>query len=51
MPIKIDGRTFRSHKSAVRYIKRKKPGIKNPDAYVATIERKQHGDRKKKRGW
>jgi hypothetical protein len=40
MPVKIFGHTYYSHKSAVRAVKRKRPDIKNPDAYVATIERK-----------
>jgi hypothetical protein len=40
MPVRIFGHIYHSHKSAVRAVKRKRPDIKNPDAYVATIERK-----------
>jgi len=47
MPVKIDGKTFNNHDAAVRYVKKKKPKIKNADAYVATIERKQRPRRKR----
>jgi hypothetical protein len=46
MPVKIGEKKYKSHDTAVKALKKKKPGIKNPDAYVATIERNQ----KKKKG-
>lgn len=41
MPVKMGGKTYKSHDTAVKALKKKKPGLKNPDAYVATIERNQ----------
>lgn len=48
MPLKIGGKKYKSHGTAVGAIKRSKSGIANPDAYVATIERNQKGKTKKK---
>lgn len=41
MPIKIGKNSFDKFRKAAEYIKRTKPGIKNPSAYVAAIEKKQ----------
>ena len=41
MPITIDGKTFEDFNAAVSHIKRTKPDIADPEAYVATVERKQ----------
>lgn len=41
MPVKMLGKTYEDHKKAVKALKKAKPEIKDPDAYVATIERKQ----------
>jgi hypothetical protein len=43
MPVEIDGKTFADHKSAVEHLKKSKPEISDPDAYVATVERKMKG--------
>lgn len=43
MPVKIDGKSFADHAAAVAYVKKNKPDVENPDAFVATIERKQTG--------
>src|SRR5690242_15877099 len=45
MPVPIDGKTYDNHDAAVRAVKANKPNIKNPDAYVATIERSIKGGR------
>jgi hypothetical protein len=39
MPVTINGKTYESHEDAVRGLKGK--GIKDKDAYVATVERAQ----------
>jgi hypothetical protein len=39
MPVTINGKTYKSHDEAVRGISG--TGIKDKDAYVATVERKQ----------
>ena len=41
MPITIDGKTFEDFNAAVNHVKRTKPDIADPEAYVATVERKQ----------
>jgi hypothetical protein len=41
MPIKLDGKTFEKFKHAVKYIKRRRPGVRSPGGYVASIEKKQ----------
>lgn len=41
MPISIGHRSFPGFKKAVQYIKRTRPDIEDPEAYVATIERRQ----------
>lgn len=41
MPVKMLGKTFENHKQAVKALKKSNPKIKDPDAYVATVERKQ----------
>jgi len=43
MPVKVNGQTYPCHDSAVNALKKNKPDIADPDAYVATIERKQEG--------
>lgn len=51
MPIKIGKKVYRSHKDAERSVRRARPDIKDPAAYVATIERtveKRRADKKKK---
>jgi hypothetical protein len=48
MPVKMDKKKYKSHGTAVGALKRKKKGIRNPDAYVATVERAQKKGRKKK---
>ena len=45
MPVKIKGKTYKNHESAAKAAA--KAGIKNPDAYVATIERNIKKGRKK----
>jgi hypothetical protein len=51
MPVKMGKKKYKSHGTAVGALKRKKgkKGIKNPDAYVATVERAQKKGRKKKK--
>jgi len=49
MPVEIDGKTFESHDAAVKHLKKSKPSISNPDAYVATVERKMRGAQLKAR--
>jgi len=44
MPVKIFGKTFHSHQAAAKEAKKK--GVGDPDAYVATVERRQ----KKRKG-
>lgn len=44
MPVKLFGKTYKNHSTAV--VAAKKKGIANPDAYVATAERKQKGKKK-----
>lgn len=39
MPIEIDGKEFTSFDSAVEHVKKTKKNIKDPEKYVATIER------------
>lgn len=39
MPLKIGKKIYRSQKDAVRTLKRTRPDIKNPDAYISTIEK------------
>ena len=41
MPVKIFGKTYKGHDTAAAAAKRK--GIKDPHAYVATVERAQKG--------
>jgi len=41
MPFQMDGQTFQDHAAGVAHIKKTKPEIKDPDAYIATIERQQ----------
>ena len=48
MPVKIGKKTYKDHDSAVAALKRQKPDIKNPDAYVASIERHIRKSRAKK---
>jgi hypothetical protein len=43
MPVKIGDNTYEDHDSAVAALKKSKPGIKDPDAYIATIERAEKG--------
>lgn len=50
MPIKIGKKTFKTFKGAERFIKRTKPGIRNPAAFVAEIEQRQTKPKKRKRG-
>lgn len=45
MPVKIKGKMYKDHDSAAKAAA--KQGIKNPDAYVATIERNMKKGRKK----
>lgn len=40
MPISIDGKEFEDFASAVAYVKKTKPDIEDPEAYVASIEKK-----------
>lgn len=47
MPVKVFGKTYKSHKTAATAAKKK--GIAKPDAYVATAERKQKGKKVKKK--
>lgn len=49
MPVKIDGKTFESHDEAVAHLKKSKPEISDPDAYVATVERQEKGAKLKSR--
>jgi hypothetical protein len=46
VPVKVFGKKYKSHDSAAKAAKKKK-GIRDPDAYVATVERKQRGRKKK----
>jgi hypothetical protein len=46
VPVKVFGKKYKSHDSAARAAKKKK-GIKDPDAYVASVERKQRKGKKK----
>lgn len=39
MPIKMGSKTYKTFAGAVRAVARK--GVRNPKAYVATIERKE----------
>lgn len=39
MPIKIDDKTFDDFNSAVNHVKKTRPEIKDPEAYVASIEK------------
>jgi hypothetical protein len=48
MPVKMGKKSYKSHGTATAAVKKSKPGIKNPDAYVATIERNQKKGKKKK---
>lgn len=41
MPVKIGKKTYTNHEQAVEAVKKWKNAPKNPDAYVASIERKQ----------
>lgn len=41
MPVKIDGKTFASHAAAVAWVRKHRPKVKDPHAYVAEIERTQ----------
>lgn len=41
MPIKIGDREFEKFRQAEAYIRRTKPGVEDPAAYVASIEHKQ----------
>jgi hypothetical protein len=45
MPVKVFGKTYKSHKTAANAAKKK--GIAKPDAYIATAERKQKKGKKK----
>ena len=49
MPVEIGDKTYEGHDEAVKALKRKKPGIKDPDAYVAVIERNEKGAKLKAR--
>lgn len=46
MPVKIGKRTYHDHDDAVEAVKKWKKPPKDPDAYVASIERKQRDDKK-----
>ncbi len=50
MPIKIGDRTFEKFSQAVSHIKRTRPDVSNPEAFVAAIERKQRGNPGKPQG-
>lgn len=41
MPVVIFGHKFKHHYLAVNWLKIHKPGINDPNAYVAFVERKQ----------
>jgi hypothetical protein len=43
MPIKFNGKKFDKFKELVKHLKRTRPSIRKPEAFVATIERKQKG--------
>lgn len=45
MPVRIFGRWFKNHESAVRYARRARPYIRDPDAYVGATEWRQRGRR------
>ena len=49
MPVKILGKTYEDHDSAVQALKKSKPDIGDPDAYVATVERQEKGAKLKNR--
>ena len=49
MPVKILGNTYEDHDSAVQALKKSKPDISDPDAYVATVERQEKGAKLKNR--
>jgi|GEM_PF-3118136 len=49
MPVKILGKTYEDHDSAVQALKKSKPDISDPDAYVATVERQEKGAKLKNR--
>jgi len=49
MPVKILGKTYENHDSAVQALKKSKPDISDPDAYVATVERQEKGAKLKNR--
>jgi len=49
MPVKILGNTYEDHDSAVQALKKSKPDISDPDAYVATVERQEKGAKLKSR--
>src|SRR5690348_4616354 len=49
MPVKILGKTYEDHDSAVQALKKSKPDISDPDAYVATVERQEKGAKLKSR--
>lgn len=48
MPIHMGEKTYQHFSQAVAAVKRKKPSILNPKAYVAAIEMKQHPPPKRK---
>lgn len=53
MPIKIGGREFEKFKQAEAFIRRSKPDVEDPAAYVASIEQNQkpkHTVYERKRG-
>lgn len=48
MPIKIGEKKFKDFKAAAAHIRRTKPGVKDPNAYVAAIEQAQAKKKKKR---
>lgn len=49
MPIKMGKKTYKSFGGAVKAVQRKKGwGKKRASAYVATVDRAQHGKKKRK---
>lgn len=47
MPVEVFGKTYKSHGTAVRAVKKKKGwSDSRANAYVATVERKQRGAKK-----
>lgn len=46
MPIHFDGRTFEKFTDAVEHVKRTKKGVRDPNAFVAAVEKRQLDARK-----